>query len=91
MTTVPRLHGKRVIVTGAASGIGRATAAVMAAQGASVFAVDLDLDAAEQTAARCAVAGVTAGAARRDGYPSRLSIHELFELAERSPNSPSYP
>lgn len=83
MTTVPRLHGKRVIVTGAASGIGRATAAVMAAQGASVFAVDLDLDAAEQTAARCAVAGVAAGAARCDVRDAGL-VAELFGEAEEA-------
>jgi NAD(P)-dependent dehydrogenase (short-subunit alcohol dehydrogenase family) len=36
-----RLEGKRAIVTGAASGIGRATADVFAAEGAHVLAVDL--------------------------------------------------
>ena len=36
-----RLDGKAAIVTGAASGIGRATAALFADQGASVLAVDL--------------------------------------------------
>jgi len=37
-----RLDGKRAIVTGAASGIGRATARAFVAQGARVLAVDLD-------------------------------------------------
>jgi len=37
-----RLAGKRAIVTGAARGIGRKTATMMAGQGAEVLAVDLD-------------------------------------------------
>lgn len=40
-----RLENKRVLVTGAGSGIGRATVARVAAEGARVFAVDLDGDA----------------------------------------------
>lgn len=36
-----RLAGKRAIVTGAASGIGKASAALFAAEGAAVLAVDL--------------------------------------------------
>ncbi|HEV7689225.1 MAG TPA: SDR family NAD(P)-dependent oxidoreductase [Hyphomonadaceae bacterium] len=35
-----RLHGRRAIVTGAASGIGKASAALFAAEGARVLAVD---------------------------------------------------
>ena len=37
-----QLTGKRAIVTGAASGVGRATALVMAERGASVFLIDVD-------------------------------------------------
>ena len=37
-----RLEGKRAIVTGAASGIGRATATLFAREGASVVASDLE-------------------------------------------------
>ena len=78
-----RLEGKRVIVTGAASGIGRATAEVMAGQGASVLVADLDLTAAEQTAARCAAAGVTAAAVRCDVRdPERVAA--LFTEAEEA-------
>src|SRR4051794_16351677 len=44
---------KLVVVTGAGSGIGRATAAAFAAGGATVVAVDRDGDAAGKTAALC--------------------------------------
>lgn len=47
------LRGAVTVVTGAGSGIGRATALAFAAQGARVIAVDLDGEAAEKTAADC--------------------------------------
>ena len=37
------LQGKTIIVTGAASGIGAATAALVSSQGAEVIAVDINL------------------------------------------------
>lgn len=45
------------IVTGAASGIGRATALALAAQGDAVLVADLDGDGAERTAGEIAAAG----------------------------------
>lgn len=45
-----RLDGKVAIVTGAASGIGRATAILFAAQGASVVVADRDEDGAQHVA-----------------------------------------
>src|SRR5271155_1689378 len=52
------LDGKSAIVTGSARGIGRATAELLAAQGAQVLINDLDGDVAEQTASE--IAGETA-------------------------------
>ena len=51
------LEGKRAIVTGAASGIGRATAMLFAAEGASVVLADIDAAGGEATAAAIAEAG----------------------------------
>ena len=42
MTTTGRFQGKRAVVTGAASGIGRAAALRLAAEGAHVLAADID-------------------------------------------------
>src|SRR5262249_44603586 len=49
--TLPRRYrGKTVLVTGAASGVGRATALRVAAEGAQVWCVDLNGDGAAETA-----------------------------------------
>ena len=55
----------------------------MAGQGASVLVADLDLAAAEQTAARCAAAGVTAAAARCD-VRDEERVAALFTEAEEA-------
>ncbi|MET8545908.1 SDR family oxidoreductase [Kitasatospora sp. NPDC004799] len=44
------LHGKRAIVTGAAAGIGRATAALLTELGAAVVLLDLDAERGERAA-----------------------------------------
>jgi NAD(P)-dependent dehydrogenase (short-subunit alcohol dehydrogenase family) len=52
-----RFENKVVLITGAASGIGRAAAERLADEGASLFLVDLAKEALEETAKRCAAAG----------------------------------
>jgi NAD(P)-dependent dehydrogenase (short-subunit alcohol dehydrogenase family) len=47
---VSRLAGKVALVTGAASGLGRATARALAAEGATVVAADIDADGARAVA-----------------------------------------
>lgn len=46
----PRLQNKRAIVTGAASGLGRATAMLFASEGAAVVCADIDQSGVEETA-----------------------------------------
>ncbi|MES2153389.1 MAG: SDR family NAD(P)-dependent oxidoreductase [Pseudomonadota bacterium] len=56
--SIPNLQDKYVLVTGAASGIGRATALAFAAQGANLFIADIDRIALESLCA-----DITAGGA----------------------------
>jgi NAD(P)-dependent dehydrogenase (short-subunit alcohol dehydrogenase family) len=55
MATADRFTGKTVIVTGAGSGIGRATALRLAAEGATVVAADVDRGALDKLAAEADV------------------------------------
>src|SRR5947208_13419695 len=57
---------KLVVITGAGSGIGRATAVAFAAGGATVVCSDIDGAAAEKSAALCAEAGGSGRAERCD-------------------------
>ena len=52
-----KLKDRVAIVTGAGSGIGRATALLFAQEGARVGVVDLDADAARETAQQIEKAG----------------------------------
>ena len=61
-----RFEDKVALVTGAAAGIGRATAVRLASEGASVACVDLSAEGAEETAKLCSEAGGTALALRCD-------------------------
>ncbi|MGW0699127.1 SDR family oxidoreductase [Streptomyces sp. NPDC002867] len=58
--------GRLAVVTGAGSGIGRATALAFAEQGADVALCDLDLDTAERTAELARLLGASARAWRVD-------------------------
>ena len=61
-----RFADKTVVVTGAAGGIGEATAKRIAAEGGAVLCVDLQAEAVEQTAADITEAGGTAAARAAD-------------------------
>jgi 3-oxoacyl-[acyl-carrier protein] reductase len=91
-----RLEGKIAVVTGAGSGIGRATVRRFAAEGARVLAADLDLDRARETCDgfdasavqadvtdRAQIEALVAGLDRIDVYFNNAGIPESVKpLAE---------
>lgn len=74
MAGIPEVAGRLVLVTGAASGIGRATAEAFAAEGARVLAADIDGDGADATARTCHGHSYTVDVADR-GAMEALSGH----------------
>lgn len=54
---IPDLHGRRVLVTGAASGIGRATALALAPEGAELYLTDRDATGLADTVAEVTASG----------------------------------
>lgn len=75
-----RLEGRNAIVTGAGSGIGAASAAGLAREGAGVVAADVDKHRAEQTAAAIQGKGGRAIAVEVD-VSSRASVEAMLERA----------
>ncbi len=61
-----RLKGKVAIVTGAGSGIGRATALTLAREGADVVIADIDLESAREAAGEVKALGRQAMAVKVD-------------------------
>ena len=74
------LDGRSAVVTGGASGIGRATAQVLAAAGAGVVVGDVDEAGAEKTVAAIAEAGGR-GVAQRCDITSRADLDALVDRA----------
>ena len=78
-----RLEGRRAIVTGAGSGIGRASAMLFAREGAAVLAVDRSREGVEETVARITAAGGRAVAMSADaGLESDVQAYVARALAE---------
>jgi len=78
-----RLQDKVAIVTGAAAGIGRATAVRLALEGAKVIVADRNLVAAQAVAAAICEAGGSAHAVLLDAMDQR-SIEALVDAAQAS-------
>ena len=79
--TIPRmfsLAGKTAIVTGAGSGIGQAIAIALAKQGAFVDVLEIDLNAANDTAERIRSAGGQADVVKCD-IANHSQVQEVFD------------
>src|SRR5215475_10502790 len=72
--------GKTIIITGAASGIGSATALIFAREGANVVCADLNAEGARRTAERAMQHGVKALALATD-VTSREQVDDLVRRA----------
>jgi NAD(P)-dependent dehydrogenase (short-subunit alcohol dehydrogenase family) len=79
-----RLRGRVAVVTGAAAGgIGAATAAVLAAEGARVCCADIDVDGAKQTAGEIESRGGEAFAALLDVTDAASNAEVVGAVVER--------
>ncbi len=83
-----RFEGRTAVVTGAGSGLGRATAIRLAQEGAAVACLDLALDAAEQTAAAITEAGGRARAYAVD-VSDPVSVRDTVTAAAKDLGRPS--
>ncbi|MFF3223430.1 SDR family NAD(P)-dependent oxidoreductase [Nocardia suismassiliense] len=75
-----RLDGKRALVVGAGSGIGRESALALAALGAHVVCADLDLARAEETATSAGHPATAVQLDARDAAAVEAAANELAEL-----------
>ena len=78
-----RLAGKRSLVTGAGSGIGRAIAVAFAAEGAAVLCVDIDEESAKETVSLITAKQESAFAACCD-VSNSASVQQLFQSVNQS-------
>ena len=80
LKTPDYFHGKTVVITGAGSGIGRATALIFAREGANVVCADINETAVEQTAEQVNAIGAQALALTID-VTKRTAVNDMIELA----------
>jgi 3-oxoacyl-[acyl-carrier protein] reductase len=73
-------HGKTIVITGAASGIGRATALIFAREGANVVCADINEDGVAQTVEAVNKIGGQALAIATD-VSKRGAVNDMIELA----------
>jgi NAD(P)-dependent dehydrogenase (short-subunit alcohol dehydrogenase family) len=78
-----RLEGRVALVTGAGSGIGRATARVFAAEGAHVYVTDVNGEAAQAVAGELASAGLAAQAVTADVSRGQ-DVAAMFRAVEKA-------
>jgi meso-butanediol dehydrogenase / (S,S)-butanediol dehydrogenase / diacetyl reductase len=83
-----KLDGKNALITGAGSGMGRATALLFAREGAKVAAIDIDEEAAAQTATQIERNGGKAVAIRAD-VSVEADAKQMVETAARRLGTPS--
>ena len=76
-----RLHGKRAIVTGGGSGIGRGAVIKLAAEGASVAVLDVNLEAAQRVA-QSVLAGGGKAIALCTNVADEPAVQEAIGVAE---------
>ncbi len=80
---IGRLAGKAILVTGAASGIGRATAIMMAAEGARLVLGDFNRAGVEATAAEIGDAATAVQYDAADGTSSRALVDAAVAILGR--------
>src|SRR5579884_1368119 len=73
-------HGKTIVITGAASGIGRATALIFAREGANVVCADINESGVKDTAETINAMGAQALALAVD-VTKRAAVADMIELA----------
>ncbi|MBK1881057.1 SDR family oxidoreductase [Luteolibacter pohnpeiensis] len=83
MRTFPELHGKTVIITGAASGIGKAMSKILMASGATLYALDMNAaglrDLADELTGPGQIHPMTLNVADLEAY--RVVIREILQRA----------
>jgi NAD(P)-dependent dehydrogenase (short-subunit alcohol dehydrogenase family) len=76
------LEGRVALITGSGSGMGRASAELMAAQGATVIVADLNEDGAKETVELIEKEGKGAGVAYAFDASSLASIKDMMTMVE---------